>query len=248
MAKRVSKVVPIAERIIDFSKDAFLEIIPPSNFPESTVTKEMLEEFAEKALVLVDGTDILQYANEYPIVVYQCNEDICYADIQPEPRLNSFVLNIIVSTGVDGKRYSVDSGKIEEEPTGFDTIAYYVDPVGIKHQIIQYDICKFLLKRPNLVVSEEGVLVFYTEDEILATTDCQQYAWVRWDNTIANCTNIENIIAYKEYCEVTLTEGEDVYDDFGKISAESPRHVLALNFNLKIADHNMIKPTFTKLS
>lgn len=43
-------------------------------------------------------------------------------------------------------------------------------------------------------------------------------------------------------------EGEDVYDDFGKISKEAPRHVLALNFKLKIADHNMIKPIFTKLS
>lgn len=184
MAKKVSKEVPIAERIIEFDKDDFCENFSPSDVSESMATKEMLEEFAEKALVLVDGTDILQYANEYPIVVYQCNESICYADIMPEPRLNSFVLNIVVSTGVDGKRYSVGSGKMEEEPIGFDTITYYEDPFGIKHQIIQYDICKFLLKRPKLVVSEEGILVFYTEDEILATTDCQQYAWVRWDDTI----------------------------------------------------------------
>lgn len=220
MAKRVSKEVPIAERIIEFDKDDFCE-----NF----------------SLVLVDGKDILQYANEYPIVVYQCNESICYADIKPEPRLNSFVLNIAVSKGVNGKRYSVGSGKMEEEPIESDTIAYYEDPVGIKHQIIQYDICEFLRKRPKLVVSEEGVLVFYTEDEILATTDCQQYAWVRWDDTIENCTSIENIIAYKEYCEVTLIEGE-------YISEKAPRHVLALNFNLKVADHNMINPKFTKKS
>ena len=242
MAKKVSKEVPIAERIIEFDKDDFCENFSPSDVSESMVTKEMLEEFAEKALVLVDGTDILQYANEYPIVVYQCNESICYADIMPEPRLNSFVLNIVVSTGVDGKRYSVGSGKMEEEPIG------YEDPFGIKHQIIQYDICKFLLKRPKLVVSEEGILVFYTEDEILATTDCQQYAWVRWDDTIENCTSIENIIAYKEYCEVTLIDGEDVFDDFGEIAEKAPRHVLALNFNLKVADHNMINPKFTKKS
>lgn len=248
MAKKVSKEVPIAERIIEFDKDDFCENFSPSDVSENMVTKEMLEEFAEKALVLVDGTDILQYANEYPIVVYQCNESICYADIMPEPRLNSFVLNIVVSTGVDGKRYSVGSGKMEEESIGFDTITYYEDPFGIKHQIIQYDICKFLLKRPKLVVSEEGILVFYTEDEILATTDCQQYAWVRWDDTIENCTGIENIIAYKEYCEVTLIEGEDVFDDFGEIAEKAPRHVLALNFNLKVADHNMINPKFTKKS
>lgn len=230
MAKRVSKEVPIAERIIEFGKDDFLE------------------KFANKALVLVAGTHILQYANEYHIVVYQCNESICYADIMPEPRLNSFVLNIAVSIGVDGKRFSVGSGKIEEELIGIDIIAYYEDPNGIKHEITQYSICRFLLKRPKLVVSEEGVLVFYTEDEILATTDCQQYVWVHWDDTIENCTSIENIIAYKEYCEVTLIEGKDVYDDLGNISEEAPRHAFALNFNLNVADHNMINPKITKMS
>ena len=64
MAKKVSKEVPIAERIIEFDKDDFCENFSPSGVSESMVTKEMLEEFAEKALVLVDGTDILQYANE----------------------------------------------------------------------------------------------------------------------------------------------------------------------------------------
>ncbi len=249
MAERVSKEVPIAERIVEFGKDDFNENFSLSEFSESLITEEMLEEFAESALVLVDGTDILQYANEYPIVVYQCNEKICYADIMPEPRLNSFVLNIAVSTGVSGKRFSVGSGKMKEEDiTDFDTIAYYEDPVGIKHKIIQYDICTFLLKKPKLVVSEEGVLVFFTEDEILATIDCQQYAWVRWDDIIENCTNIENITAYHEYCEVTLIEGEDVYDDLGEISKKAPRHVLNLNFNLKVADHNMINPKFTRKS
>lgn len=82
----------------------------------------------------------------------------------------------------------------------------------------------------------------------MATTDCQQYVWVDWDDTIENCTSIENIIAYKEYCEVTLIEGEDVYNDIGKISEKAPRHILAMNFNLKVADHNMINPELTKKS
>lgn len=233
MAKRVSKEVPIAERIIEFDKDEFCE---------------KLEEFAEKTLVLVDGTNILQYANEYPIVVYKCNESICYADIKPEPRLNSCILKIVVSKGVDGKCFSIGRGKMEEGPIESDTIVYYEDPVGIKHEIIQYDIWKFLMKKPKLVVSEEGVLVFYTEDEILATTDCYHYAWIHWDGIIENCTSIENIMAYKEYCEVTLMEGEDVCDAFGQISERAPRHVLALNFNLKVADHNMINPKLTKKS
>lgn len=247
MAKRVSKKVPpverVAERIIEFSKDDFCENISLSEFSEDIVTKKMLEDFAAKALVLVDCTDILQYANEYPIVVYQCADD----SIMPEPCLNSFIMNIAVSTGVSGKRFSVDSGKIEEEITDFDTIAYYEDSFGIKHQIIQYDICKFLLKKPKLVISEEGVLVFYTEDEILATTDCQQYVWVRWDDTIKNCTSIENIIAYKEYCEVTLIEGDDkyLYDEFVELY-KAPRHVLHLNFDLNVAEHNMINPKIKK--
>ncbi len=224
MEGRVSKCVPIAERITEFGN------------------------LGNEALVLVDGRDILQYECEYPIVAYQCNRSLCYADVMPTLRLNSFIVYIVVSTGVDGKKYSVDSEGFEEEPTEFDTIAYYQDHFGIKHQIIQYDICEFLLNKPKLVVSEEGVLVFYTEDEILATTDCQQYVWVRWDGIIQNCKSIESIVAYKEYCKVTLIEGKDTYDDFGDISKKAPRHVLALNFEFKVADYNMINPIFTKKS
>ena len=47
MAKKVSKEVPIAERIIEFDKDDFCENFSPSDVSESMVTKEMLEEFAE---------------------------------------------------------------------------------------------------------------------------------------------------------------------------------------------------------
>lgn len=227
MAERVSKCVPIAERITEFGKEDF---------------------DCKQDLVIVDGKNILQVTEQVPIVVYQCNQDICYADIKPEPRLNSFILNIVVAICVEGQKYSFYSEGIEKEPIDFDAIEYYEDPVGIRHQIVQYDICKFLLKKPNLVVSEEGVLVFYTEDEILATTDLNQYAWVRWDDAIEGCTSIENITAYKEYCEITLIEGEDVYDDLGGLTERAPRHVLTLNFDLKVADHNMINAKLAKKS
>lgn len=224
MAERVSKEVPIAERITEFR-----------------------QEVSRRNVSFIDGWGILQYSKEVPIVVYQCNEILCYADIQPEPRLNSFILSITVSECVGGKRFSVSSGKLVEESIDSDTIAYYEDPVGVRHHIIQYDICKFLLKKPKLVVSEEGVLVFYTEDEILATTDCQQYAWVRWDDFVKNCTAIEEIQAYQEFCKVTLLEGQDTFS-FGKVIKKAPRHTLTLNFDLKAADHNMINPKFTKNS
>lgn len=222
MAERVSREVPIAERITEFGKENL-----------------------RRNVSLIDGWGILQYSEESPIVVYQCNEILCYADILPEPRLNSFILSITVSKCVDGKRFSVSNGKLEEEFIESDTIAYYEDPVGILHQIIQHDICEILLKKPKLVVSEEGVLVFYTEDEILATTDCQQYAWVRWDDFVKNCTTIEEIQAYQEFCKVTLIEGQETFS-FGKVIKKAPRHTLTLNFDLKVADHNMINPKFTK--
>lgn len=224
MAERVSKEVPIAERITEFS-----------------------QEDLRRNVSFIDGWGILQYSKEVPIVIYQCNENLCYADIQPEMRLNSFILSITVSECVGGKRFSIVSGKIEKESIKSDTIVYYEDSVGIQHQIIQHDICEFLLKKPKLVISEEGVLVFYTEDEILATVDCQQYAWVRWDEFAENCTTIEEIRAYQEFCEVTLIEGQDTFS-YGKIIKKAPRHVLTLNFDLKVADHNMINPKFTKNS
>ncbi len=161
--------------------------------------------------------------------------------------MNSFILSINVSKCVGGRRFSVVSGKLEKESIESDTIAYYEDSVGIQHQIIQHDICEFLLEKPKLVISEEGVLVFFTEDEILATIDCQQYAWIRWEESAENCMAIEEIQAYQEFCEVTLIEGRDTFS-YGKIIKKAPRHVLKLNFDLKVADHNMINPKFTKNS
>lgn len=63
MAERVSKEVPIAERLVEFGKDDFNENFSLSEISESLITQKILEEFAKNALVLIDGTDILQYAN-----------------------------------------------------------------------------------------------------------------------------------------------------------------------------------------
>lgn len=238
MAKRVSPGVPIARRVIEFGKDDFIE---KSFLREIPQTENTLEELAENALVLIDGNDIVQYATEYPIVVYKGDERCI--DTQPEPRLNSFVLYIAVSTGLDGRRYSIDSGKMEEELTGYDTIAYFEDPIGIRHQIMQYDICNFLLKKPELVVSEEGVLVFYTEDQILVTTDCNQYAWVHLQDEVGNYLNIEKIAAHKEYCTVNIVKKEAVHDFIDATYKEE----WALNFDFTVAGRNMIEPKLTKI-
>lgn len=77
-----------------------------------------------------------------------------------------------------GKRISLNSGKMESEITDCDTVAYYEDNIGNCRAIDQYDIFRLLFKKPHLVVSPEGVLIFYTDNKILATIDCQHYYWI----------------------------------------------------------------------
>ena len=246
MAKKVSKNVPIAKRIVEFKREDFKDNNLFFEFIDGIITEEMLEEeLTESVLVVVDGRDILQYVNEYPIVVYECDENILDENMIPMHRLNCFVRRVVVSTGVNGRRISVGLKKINEEILDFNTIVYYEDNVGYNHAIIQNDICCFLLKKPKLVVSEEGILIFYTEDEILVTADCNQYAWVHCDEITENCNTIESIKVYHDYCEVNLI---DVVDGLGKVVKKAPRNVLKLYFNLKLAHKHMINPIITRKS
>lgn len=116
--------------------------------------------------MIIDGWHILQYAEEYPIVHYRCNE---FTSVYLEGRshLNSFLQSITVSTALYGEKAWFGSGKLDCENIDYDTVVYYTDHAGINHAIIQHDICWFLLQKPNLVVSPEGVLAFLRTSKLL---------------------------------------------------------------------------------
>lgn len=212
---------PIAQRRVEFHQEEIRKYRRDALFAE---------ELADKALVLVDGWEILQYAEEYPIVKYECNDESSMY-LFPEPRLNSFVKSITVSTASSGIRVSVGTGKMEQEYTGDDTITYYEDKIGVLHAIQQADIHTMLLQKPQLIISPEGVLVFYTEKEILATIDCEHYYWINeWEIPVGKKAKIQNIIT-EEDDHLVVTVAEEIVDSESKVFTIT--HEREIKYNLK---------------
>jgi len=67
MKKVSSKVIPVAERIIEFDSEDIRQNPSITAFSENLISEEDWNEFAKNALVIMDGWQIAQYAEEYPI-------------------------------------------------------------------------------------------------------------------------------------------------------------------------------------
>lgn len=230
MAKEVSKVIPVAERIIEFGTDDFRKNPKVTMLSEKLLSENDLREFSENALIIVDGWDIVQYAEEYPIVRYQCDE------VEGGARLNSFVESITVSAALYGKRASFGCGKLSCENTDSDVVVYFTDHAGINHAIIQHDIFWFLLQKPKLVVSPEGVLVFFTDKEIIATLGCNNgYHWLNGHIIDVEGQIIKNIEVCEDYCKVTLLDDKEV------------EHSFSLQFDFDGTSHQILNPKVLEL-
>lgn len=212
MSKEVTKVVPVAERIIEFGT-----------------------EDVKNGLVIVDGWNIVKYSEEYPIVHYKCDEVACVY-LEGGFRLNSFIENITVSTALCGEKACFGSGKLSCENTDYDTVVYYTDHVGINHAIIQHDICWFLLQKPKLVVSPEGVLVFFTDKEIIATVGCNNsYHWINGHVIDVEGKTIKNIEVCDDYCKVILLDDKKV------------EHNISLKFDFDVTSYQILNPKISEL-
>ena len=194
------KKFPIVERVIEFSEAAYIENPQVTMCAENIISEKEWEQFEENSLVLVDGNNIYQYCSEYPIVVYCCSSD---AGLGSNSRLNGFIQNITVSTVCEGKHFSIKKREMPFEFVGPTTVAYITDNIGRHNIIPNYQIFKMLLKKPKLVLSSEGLLIFYTEKYILATNDCEHYTYVDIDTD--NCI-INAIEVCDDYCVVCTTK------------------------------------------
>ena len=235
MTDRKPKVIPSAERIIEFKGDDIRRTLPINHFSEELTSEKELEEFARNALVIVDGWHIDQYAEEYPIVRYKCDE-VASVNLAGGFRLNSFIESITVSTVRYGKKAWFGSGKLSCENTDYDVVAYYTDHAGINHAIIQNDICWFLLQKPNLVVSPEGVLVFFTDKQIIATVSCNNsYHWISGYAIDVEGKTIKNIEVCDDYCKVILLDDKKV------------EHCFSLKFDFDVTSYQILRPKATEL-
>ena len=189
----------------------------------------------EGFLVVSNGDTVLRYAKETPLVVYRCSEE---AGVMPYSRLNTFIESINVSNVDRGKQFSLELGDMECTATEPDTIAYFTDTIG-RHTLIPcHDVSVFLLRRPYLVISNEGLLVFFTEKEILATIDCWHYAWITDIDTRNG--EIESIDVHDDYCIVNIEENSDRHGN------PTTKYSYTLRFIIDMIDHGMIKPEVTK--
>lgn len=235
MAKEVSKIIPVAERIIEFGTDYIRTNDFIVHSSDELLSEEEWNEFAENALVIVDGWHIVQYAEEYPIVHYKCDE-VASVYLEGGFRLNSFIESITVSTACYGKKAGFGSGKLSCEITDYDTVVYYTDHAGINHAIIQHDICWFLLQKPNLVVSPEGVLVFFTDKQIIATVGCNNgYHWIDGHVIDVEGKTIKNIEVCDDYCKVILLDDKKA------------EHCFSLKFDLDATSYQILNPKASEM-
>lgn len=182
--------LPRAERVVEFDDDDYRENPKVTSCSPSLITPEDWEDFDENSLILDSDGEVLQIAEEFPIVIYQCeNSDV----ILPAPKLNNFIESITVSVCNLGMKYWFEKGKIETCAFGDEVIAYYTDTFGRYIIIDQYDIHRFLLKKPKMTISKDGLLIFYTQREVLVTLDCDHYAWVGIDTETKPIDSIEVI-------------------------------------------------------
>ena len=236
MKREVFEPFPKVERIVEFSEEDIRENTCVTSVDESLITDKNWQEFADNALVFTACNTVYQYAEEFPIVVYRCSED---AMVMPKSRLNSFIRSITVSTADRGKRFSLNKRNMEWEYTGPDTVAYFTKNTGERIAILQYDIFRFLLRKPNLVISNEGLMVFFTKREIWVTCDCDQYAWVHGIDT--NNGIIKDIDVCDEYCTVNLEDTKNNDEDGNPL-----QYSYKLQFIVDMIDSGMIKPKATK--
>lgn len=233
MAKE-KKIIPIAERHIDFPSDCNIQYSAGGAYDADDFSKEKFDEVVSKSLLFSDGQYMTHYMDEYPIVLYQCDESACF-EMDPEYRLNSFVKSIHLSIADAGKRYCLTSGNsVESRYVGQDVIAYYEDNYGNLKLIEQDKIITFLFQKPELVVSPEGVLVFYTDREMLVTLDMEHYSWI-------------DDIPEEAYDGVDTPSIRDGRVDEEELTIDIGMSRYQLDFFFDFTELNPIKYTFNKV-
>ncbi len=87
-----------------------------------------------------------------------------------------------------------------------------------------------------LVVSPEGVLVFFTDKEIIATLGCNNsYHWISGNVINVEGRTIKNIEVCEDYCKVILLDDNEV------------EHSFSLKFDFDGTSYQILNPKVLKL-
>ena len=247
MARVITEVIPVAKKWI---ADYFY-LYEYFNLTDKSLIRDCVETILQTAewehfredntynapLKIVDcwNQTMYWYPFECPIVRYQCDENsICALD--GDPHLNSFVESITVSFVQRGKKFEHVSEKTHTKRVKADVVVYYTDHFGINHSIFQNDINQLLLEKANLVVSPEGVLVFFTDKKIIATLACNNgYYWISEHFIDVEGKTVKDIKVRKNYCKVILLDKEGV------------KHNFKLKFDFDLASYQVLIPKVSKM-
>lgn len=187
--------LPKVNRDMEFSDNDFWE--EANSDSVNYQTKRLAES-------LPDGLMFL-----YPIVWYSPNNMIFF---------NRFIENVVVA--LVGRRQDSISKNVVMKVKVFVT-----KPLGEVEVLDHADdeFAKFLCKKPNLIVSKEGVLVFYNDKKIIATLDMDEWNSVTIEE-LSEVLNDETICGIRE---LTIDSNSDIHLNFfgtGGINALPAHH------------------------
>lgn len=167
---------------------------------------------------------VAELVEEIPIVRWYAEETVWN---KGRNHLNGFVHDITVSL-VSGTRLEFDAHKAKEEVFGHKILERVTNQYGVSTEIYWDPLYNLLLRKPNLTVTNEGVLLFYTEDRIIATLDCNcgNLVGVKGDLQVA----LEN---YKitEIKEITVAEDGSNVIKFSTSDGEEVEYKLSVLFD-----------------
>lgn len=234
MAKNISRDIPVVERTIEFIDIDLTDKASVTYWAEHFINSNAWIKMDRHCpLNLIHGCYMEQYEQECPIVRYKCDENSTFS-LDGEPRLNSFVESITVSVVGIGRRLLFDKFDVESFIDS-NVVAYYTDHFGVNHVIDHDGLYNLLLQKPKLVVSPEGVLIFFTDKEIIATLNCNDciYYINGYFIDLKNKT-VNDIVVGKNYCKVVVLNKSD------------KKIYFRLNFDFDFLSYQMLVPRVHK--
>lgn len=203
----VDFVLPIAQRQIMFSEDECLQE-GYCGFDPSNMTEEYLKELELIYVTRMDES-VSQITDAYPIVKYYSeNTD----------KLNRFVESITVAV-VSGTKLTFDERFApKKEIVDDEVVAYITNPFNVSTEIYYHDLCKLLYEKPELTVTDEGVLLFYTPTTLFATLDCKS-------GNIMGVEELAGAIELKDVSEISSITVDDDGDNIITFKTKTGREV-----------------------
>lgn len=165
---RVYPEEPSIRKVTEFTeKDEFHSL--PVNPREIPFVGD-LKKFNQKSLMFVCGNALYQFSQAVPVVRYEADEG---------NMINGFITSITVYRCNGGRKVSLDGCTVKSDEIKDEIeVVLYQDNKGHLIAVEKWKLFNFLLQMPNTLITKEGVIIFYTESDVIATTDLHSYKWL----------------------------------------------------------------------